>query len=161
MNKVQFFGRLTKDVELRYTPSGVAVATFTLAVPRRFKKEGQPEADFIPVVIWQKAAENAANYLRKGSRTIVSGHMETRNYEGQDGKRVYITECISEEITFIDFAPGRQNGQQEPQNNSGNQSQGQRPNNGRGGQNGGYTRINDDPFAGNGQIDINDDDLPF
>ncbi|MBM5707777.1 single-stranded DNA-binding protein, partial [Listeria ivanovii] len=92
MNRVVLVGRLANDVELKYTPSGVAVATFRLAVNRPFKNQnGDQEADFINIVVWRKPAENAANYLRKGSLAGVDGRVQTRNYEGQDGKRVYVT----------------------------------------------------------------------
>src|SRR3712207_8062615 len=75
-------GRLTKDPELRFTPgTGKAVATFTLAVNRRFKSPGQPEADFLPIVVWGKTAENTANYVGKGSQVGVSGAIHTRSYE--------------------------------------------------------------------------------
>jgi single-strand DNA-binding protein len=164
MNKVMLMGRLTADAELRYTPNGVAVASFTLAVARRFKREGEPEADFINCVIWQKPAENLANMVGKGCRVEIVGRWNTRNYEGQDGKRVYVNECVIEEATFIDYrdnGQGAQNGPNKPQNNPGNQSQGQGQQQRGGGQNGGQ-RGQYDPFAGNnGQIDINDDDLPF
>lgn len=84
MNNVSLIGRLTKDPELRYTPSGVAVARFTLAVNRTFKKEGEQQADFINVVTWRKTAENTANFLRKGSLAGVVGRIQTGSYDGQD-----------------------------------------------------------------------------
>lgn len=156
MNKVILQGRLTKDLELRYTPNGVATATFTLAVNRRFKKEGQPEADFINCVVWQKAAESAANYIGKGCRVSIVGRWQTRNFDGQDGKRVYVNECVVEEMEFIDFA----------NQNDGNAQQRAGTNTNGGGNNqssnSGQNWRSNDPFAGNnGQIDISDDDLPF
>lgn len=174
MNRVVLVGRLTKDPELRYTPSGVAVATFTLAVNRAFSnQQGEREADFINCVVWRKPAENVANFLKKGSLAGVDGRIQTRNYEGQDGKRVYITEVVAESVQFLEprnsaggggrsdndsygapretqgspFGGGNQNQRQ-------NQNQNQNTNRG-------YTRVDEDPFAGNGQIDISDDDLPF
>jgi single-strand DNA-binding protein len=160
MNKVFLHGRLTKDLELRYTQNGVANATFTLAVNRRFKKENEErQADFINCVVWQKPAENAANMIGKGCRVDVIGRWETRNYEGQDGRRVYVNECIVEEMTFIDFAD--REGRNNTQNNQSNTNASQGNQNANSGQNKGYTRMDDDPFAGNGQIDIADDDLPF
>ncbi|HDT9193057.1 TPA: single-stranded DNA-binding protein, partial [Listeria monocytogenes] len=97
MNRVVLVGRLTKDPELRYTPAGVAVATFTLAVNRPFKNgQGEQEADFIQCVVWRKPAENVANFLKKGSLAGVDGRVQTRNYEGNDGKRVYVTEIVAE-----------------------------------------------------------------
>lgn len=102
MNKVTLIGRLTKDPELKFTPgTGTAVTTFTLAVNRRFKKEGQPDADFIPIVVWGKLAENVANYMSKGRQIGISGRIQTRNYEAQDGTRRYVTEVIAEEVEFL------------------------------------------------------------
>lgn len=102
INKVTLVGRLTKDPELKFTPgTGTAVTTFTLAVNRRFKKEGQPEADFIPIVIWGRMAESTANYKRKGEMIGISGRIETRSYEAKDGTRRYVTEVIAEEVEFI------------------------------------------------------------
>ncbi|MCB2597429.1 single-stranded DNA-binding protein, partial [Listeria monocytogenes] len=93
MNRVVLVGRLTKDPDLRYTPAGVAVETFTLAVNRTFtNQQGEREADFINCVVWRKPAENVANFLNKGSMAGVDGRVQTRKYEGNDGKRVYVTE---------------------------------------------------------------------
>ncbi len=102
LNRTILVGRLTKDPDLRYTPNGVAVATFTLAVNRQFKKDGQQEADFINIVVWKRIAENVANFLKKGSLTGVDGRLQTRNYEGQDGKRVYVTEVVAENVQFLE-----------------------------------------------------------
>ncbi|MBS4212412.1 MULTISPECIES: single-stranded DNA-binding protein [Neobacillus] len=169
MNRVVLVGRLTKDPDLRYTPSGVAVATFTLAVNRAFSnQQGEREADFINCVVWRKPAENVANFLKKGSLAGVDGRIQTRNYEGQDGKRVYVTEIVAESVQFLEpkGASGGGGGRgndfygappMEPQGNpfgGGNQNQRQNSNQG-------FTKVNDDPFAGSGQIDISDDDLPF
>lgn len=166
MNRVLLVGRLTKDPDLRYTPSGVAVATFTLAVNRTFtNQQGEREADFINCVIWRKQAENVANFLKKGSLAGVDGRLQTRNYEGQDGKRVYVTEVVAENVQFLEPRNGgEQRGsfnQQPPGAGYGNQGSqnpfGQSGNSG----NSGFTK-NDDPFANVGQpIDISDDDLPF
>ncbi|MBC2139664.1 single-stranded DNA-binding protein [Listeria innocua] len=103
MNRVVLVGRLTKNPELRYTPAGVAVATFTLAVNRTFtNQQGEREADFINCVVWRKPAENVANFLRKGSMAGVDGRVQTRNYEGNDGKRVYVTEIVAESVQFLE-----------------------------------------------------------
>ena len=103
MNKVVLVGRLTKQPELRFTPgAGKAVATFTLAVNRRFKSDGQPDADFLPIVVWGKQAESAANYLTKGSQAAISGRIATRNYENKEGQKVYVTEIIADEVQFLD-----------------------------------------------------------
>jgi len=149
LNRVVLTGRLTADPELRYTPSGVAVATFTLAVNRSFaNQQGEREADFINNVVWRKQAENAANFLKKGSLCGVDGRIQTRNYEGQDGRRVYVTEVVAESIQFLEPKGNNQN--------SGNAAP--PPSN----NNTGYTRVDDDPFKNDGQpIDISDDDLPF
>ncbi|WP_328165831.1 single-stranded DNA-binding protein [Cytobacillus praedii] len=89
MNRVVLVGRLTKDVDLRQTPNGVPVATFTLAVNRTFTNpQGEREADFINCVVWRKPAENAAKFLKKGSLAGVDGRLQSRSYEGQDGKQV-------------------------------------------------------------------------
>ena len=103
MNKVVLIGRLTKDPELKYTPgSGTAVTTITLAVDRRFSKDNQREADFIPVVIWGKSAESTAQYMGKGKLMGVSGRIQTRSYEAKDGGRRYVTEVVAEEIKFLE-----------------------------------------------------------
>jgi len=103
MNKVVLVGRPTKDPELRFTPgTGKAVATFTLAVNRRFKTPGQPEADFIPVVVWGKTAENTANYVAKGKLVGVSGTIQTRSYDAKDGTKRYVTEVVADEVQFLE-----------------------------------------------------------
>lgn len=164
MNRVVLVGRLTKDPELRYTPNGVPVATFTLAVNRTFSNQkGEREADFINCVVWRKPAENVANYLKKGSLAGVDGRIQTRNYEGQDGKRVYVTEVQAESVQFLEprsSSAGEREGGfggQRSYDNSGSDNpfgQNQRNNN--------FTRVDDDPFANDGKtIDISDDDLPF
>lgn len=187
MNRVVLVGRLTKDPELRYTPNGVPVATFTLAVNRPFSNQsGEREADFINVVVWRKPAENVANFLKKGSLAGVDGRIQTRNYEGSDGKRVYVTEVQAESVQFLeprneggrsggnndrnaagDAYNQARNNQQRSGTNTNNGGSGYggfdnrgNTNSGNGG-NRGFNRIDDDPFSGSGQIDISDDDLPF
>ena len=104
MNKVILIGRLTKDPELTFIPkSGAAVTKFTLAVDRRFKKEGQQQTDFIQVVVWGKQAEATANYVSKGKLVGVSGRIETRNYEAKDGTKRYVTEVVAEEVQFLEW----------------------------------------------------------
>ncbi|MHC6181527.1 single-stranded DNA-binding protein [Clostridium sp. JNZ X4-2] len=104
MNKVVLIGRLTKDPELRFTPGmGKAVTTFTIAVDRRFSKDGQREADFIPIVVWGKQAESTANYMSKGKLIGISGRIQTRSYEAKDGSRKYVTEVIAEEVQFLEW----------------------------------------------------------
>ena len=99
MNIVILIGRLTKDPELRYTPSGHAVASFTLAVVREYSKED--EADFIPVVTWNKTAENCANYLEKGRLVAVEGRLQVRSYETDSGQKRWVTEVISNRVKFL------------------------------------------------------------
>ncbi|MBC2368122.1 single-stranded DNA-binding protein [Listeria booriae] len=157
MNRVVLVGRLTKDPELRYTPAGVAVATFTLAVNRNFTNQnGEREVDYINCVVWRKLAENTANFLKKGSLAGVDGKVQTRNYEGNDGKRVYVTEILCESVQFLEPRRTQEGGQVPQNNNQSNynqthQNRNQTP----------YT-ANNDPFANHGKpIDISDDDLPF
>lgn len=134
MNKVVLIGRLTKDVELRYTQSGTAVGSFSLAVNRQFTNaSGEREADFINCVVWKKAAETLANYTGKGSLVAVEGRIQTRNYENNQGNRVYVTEIVVENFSFLDKKSDQ------------NQNQG-----------------GSDPFSKSGNtLDISDDDIPF
>ena len=102
-NRVTLIGRLTKDVELRYTTTGKAVTNFTLAVDRRFKSQSeQQEADFLPIVVWGKTAENCDRYIRKGSKVCVSGRLQIRNYKDKDGNNRYATEIVADEVVFLD-----------------------------------------------------------
>lgn len=140
INRVVLIGRLTKNVELRYTQSGVAVGTFSLAVNRQFTNaSGEREADFINGVIWRKAAENFANFTHKGSLVAIEGRLQTRNYEDGNGKRVYVTEVVADNFSLLEK---KSDGQQ-----SAPKSQAR------------------DPFANQGNQpstpDISDDDLPF
>ena len=139
MNRVILIGRLTRDPELRYTPTGVATTSFTLAVDRPFTSQsGEREADFIPVVTWRQLAETCANYLRKGRLAAVEGRIQIRNYENSAGSRVYVTEIIADNVRFLESAN---------QGNGGNRSNSSNSN---------------DPFVDDGKpIDINDSDLPF
>ncbi|QWT50659.1 hypothetical protein DLn1_00016 [Bacillus phage DLn1] len=106
MNNVNLIGRTTKDGELRYTPEGKAVMTTTIAVNRNFENaKGEREADFIQVVIWGKRGEAFANYVKKGHQVGVTGELRTRNYEGQDGKKVYVTEVLVNDFTFLQPKP--------------------------------------------------------
>ncbi len=103
MNKTVLMGRLTKDTDLRYTSgNNTAVASFTLAVNRRFAKEGQPQADFINVVAWGKTAEFVGKYFTKGLQVVVVGRIQTRTWDDNEGKRHYITEVVAEETYFAD-----------------------------------------------------------
>ncbi|MEV2910734.1 single-stranded DNA-binding protein [Paenibacillus larvae] len=102
LNRVVLIGRLTKDPELRYTPSGIAYTSFTLAVERPFKTNGEKETDFINIVTWRQTAEACANYLRKGRLTAVEGRIQVRNYENNEGRRIYVTEVIAEHVRFLE-----------------------------------------------------------
>lgn len=164
LNRVVLVGRLTKDPELRYTPNGVAVASITLAVNRPFSnQQGNREADFINVVIWRKQAENVANYLKKGSLAGVDGRIQTRNYDNNEGKRVYVTEVVAESVQFLESkgSSGGNNQQFGGENFGQSDNQGGYPNQNQN-QNRNQSRFSDDPFASDGKpIDISDDDLPF
>lgn len=104
LNKAVIIGRLTKDPELKYTQSGVAVTNFTVAVDRKFKnQQGEQEADFIPVVVWRKLAETCCQYLGKGRLVAVSGRIQTRSYDDKDGIRRYVTEIVADEVQFLDW----------------------------------------------------------
>jgi len=144
LNRVVLVGRLTRDPELRYTPNGVAVANFTVAANRPFRKEsGEQEADFINCVAWRKPAENLATYMKKGSMIGVDGRIQTRSYENQEGRMVYVTEVLAENIQFLESRNSQ--GGQAQQNSQPQQQQTQ-----------------SSPFEGQGeQVDIQDDDLPF
>ena len=103
MNKVILMGRLTKDPDIRYTQTNnIMVASFSLAVNRRFTKEGEQQADFINIVTWNKTAEFVSKYFKKGQQVAVVGRIQTRNYEDDKGIKHYITEVIAEEVYFAD-----------------------------------------------------------
>ncbi len=116
MNKIFLIGRLTKDPELRYTPSGAAVCSFTLAVDRRFTNQnGEREADFINIVVWNKAGENCAKYLSKGRQTAVEGRLQIRSFDGNDGQRKWVTEVIADNVEFLSNGQGQEQGGGAPQ----------------------------------------------
>lgn len=102
MNKAILIGRLVKDPELRYTTSGITVANLVVAINRPFAKDGEQKADFIPVTLWQKRAENTAKYLIKGSRVAVDGRIQTSSYDAEDGTKRYRTEVVADNIQFLD-----------------------------------------------------------
>ncbi len=154
MNTTQLVGRLTKEVELKHSANGTAVGNFTLAVNRSFtNQQGEREADFIQCVIWRKAAENLAQFTRKGSQIGIEGRIQTRNYENQQGTRVYVTEVVVNNFHLLEPKPSDTGGQQQPQTNSQHQSQNF------------YNQANkggSSPFMEDGRpIDISSDDLPF
>ncbi|HFP6686635.1 TPA: single-stranded DNA-binding protein [Staphylococcus aureus] len=126
INRTVLVGRLTKDPELRSTPNGVNVGTFTLAVNRTFTNaQGEREADFINVVVFKKQAENVERYLSKGSLAGVDGRLQTRSYENKDGQRVFVTEVVADSVQFLE--PKSNN--QQPNNNYHQQRQTQTGNN--------------------------------
>lgn len=155
INNVVLVGRMTKDAELRYTPQNQAVATFSLAVNRNFKNNnGERDADFINCVIWRQQAENLANWAKKGALVGIVGRIQTRNYENQQGQRVYVTEVVADSFQLLESrnAQGRREGgnsQAPSQNNYGNAGS-QTPDFGNGFGAGSST-----------PMDISDDDLPF
>jgi len=102
MNKCILIGNLTKDPELRSTPNGVSVCSFSIGVSRRFSNQnGERETDFFNIIVWRKQAENVAKYLRKGSQVAVSGQIQNRSYDDKDGNKRYITEIIADEVQFL------------------------------------------------------------
>lgn len=153
MNTVNLIGRLTKDPEVNVTPSGHTNTKFTLAVRRKRKnaQTGEYDSDFINCIAWRGVAETIGNNVKKGEMLGVVGAWQTRTYEGQDGRKIYVNECLVEDLTFIGSKGG----------NSSNQGQSNRNTQNSGNQQ--YTRVDDDPFrnSGGGVPDINDDDLPF
>lgn len=104
LNRIVLIGRLTKEPDLRYTASGIAVARFTLAVDRRYSKDREKEADFIDIVVWQKQAENCANYLGKGRLVAVDGRLQIRSYDDKQGIRRRAAEVVAENVRFLDWA---------------------------------------------------------
>ena len=133
LNNVVLIGRLVRDPDMRYTPNGVAVTTFTLAADRPFTNSaGEREADFIPIVVWRQLAEACANHLRKGRLVAVQGRIQTRQYENNEGRKVNAVEVVADTVRFLERG--------EKSQQSGNR----------------------DPFVDDGKpIEVNDDDLPF
>lgn len=154
MNIVTLVGRLTNDVEVRYTQGGKVVATFNLAVQREFKnQENVYEVDFPRIVVWGKPAETLAYYTKKGSLIGITGRLQTRSYEREDGSRVYVTEVVANNVRIYQWK--NSGGGQGEQNGSRSQGRGSR-----------YPDLfgpyDGDPFANDGEpIYVNDDDLPF
>lgn len=155
INNVVVVGRLTRAVDLRYTSNGTAYASFTLATDRDFKNQnGEKETDFINCVMWRKPAENLANYTKKGSLIGIEGRIQTRNYDNQQGQRVYVTEVLAEKFSFLESAKKDDNG---VLSNGGTNTLGVNKN-----QNSSGNFANSDPFTGSGDvIDVLDSDLPF
>lgn len=150
MNKVVLIGNISTDIQLRYTQSNMAVATFNLALNRPKKQDGTQEADFPNIVVWGKQAENINKYLKKGSKLALEGRIQTRNYDDQNGNKRYVTEVVAENVQFLD---SKKDGQaNEVQNESQNNQQ----------------IPQTDPYVDMGRQvsmddypNISDDDLPF
>ena len=108
MNKAVVIGNLTNEPDMRATLSGISVCTFTVAVNRRVSRDaqgqGQRDADFIPIVAWRGLADNCFKYLHKGSKAAVTGSIQTRSYEAQDGSKRYVTEVVADEVEFLSTA---------------------------------------------------------
>lgn len=141
LNSVTLVGRMAGDAELRCTPNNQAVATFRLAVNRPFKNQnGEREADFINCVIWRQQAENLANWAKKGALIGITGRIQTRSYENQQGQRVYITEVVADSFQLLESRKDREGGQSQGYSHPDFSRQ---------------TQMNANP------MDISDDDLPF
>ena len=159
MNKVVLIGRLTRDPELRYTGNNTPVATFSLAVDRGFSnQQGEREADFINIVVWNKQAENVKNYLTKGSQVGIDGRIQTRTYDDKDGQKRYVTEVVANNVEFLGSKGSSTN------SNVGSSTKNSEPTP--------YdfgdapepkgTDVDSNPFADFGSsIEISDDELPF
>lgn len=164
INNVTIIGRITKDIELRATSSGTNNASFSLAVERNFKNaNGEKETDFINCVAWRKTAEILAQYAPKGSMIGIRGRIQTRNYENNQGVRVYVTEVVADEVQLIDTRNNNQgtnaNYYQNNANNGGFNSSQQQSNG-----------FGSDPFqsgqqgsfnGNNNNLEVSNDDLPF
>lgn len=152
INRVVLVGRITKDPMLRKTQTGTSVVSFTVACNRRMKQEGQPDADFINCVAWNKTADFMSQYVKKGALLGVEGRIQTRNYDDAQGKRVYVTEVVADSVQFLES-------KKDAANNSGYVPQ-QTPDNS------GYqpdtTSTNfESDFSSADTLDIASDDLPF
>ncbi|MDD4831351.1 MAG: single-stranded DNA-binding protein [Bacilli bacterium] len=148
MNKVMLIGRLTRDPDLRYTPSNIATVTFSIAVNRPFTNQsGVREADFINIIAWRKQAENVKKYITKGSLVAVEGRIQTRNYDDKDGKKVYVTEVVADNVQFLEPKGQRSmesNNNYEPSDNVQT------------------TDVGEDPYIDFGQtVELSDDDIAF
>ena len=151
MNKVVLIGRLTRDPELRYTSSNIPSATFSLAVNRPFQNQnGVREADFINIVMWRKQAETAKKYLTKGSLISREGRIQTRNYDGADGKKVYVTEVVADNFEFLETKGQKSNAPMPDVSNDIEYTDAP------------STNVSDEPYIDFGDtIELSDDDIAF
>ena len=148
MNSINLIGNLTKDFDLKYSQGGTAFVNGSVAVQRRFKNQkGEYETDFINLKAFGKTAENLANYFSKGSKIGISGSLQTGSYENKEGQRVYTTDVVIEQFTFVERRGGNTGGQTQRATNNTQTNQK-------------TANQSNDPFAGN-IPDISDDDLPF
>ena len=163
INNVVLTGRLTKDIDLKYTQSGTAVGSFSVAVERNFKNaQGERETDFINCVIWRKSAENFAKFAGKGSLVGLEGNIQTRNYENNQGQRVYVTEVVVDNFSLLESKKDREQnngGYQNNANNSGFNGGQQQSNTFTSGayQNGSQGSFN----VNNNALEIDESDMPF
>lgn len=140
INNVVLTGRLTRNLDLKYSQSGTAMIKTNLAVNRRFKREGEPDADFINIIVFGKSAEALAEFARKGSLIGVEGRLQTGSYEKEDGTKVYTTDIVVNNFTFLEIKGSNQQGND----------------------NGGFNSAPaQNPFGGGKEVAITDDDLPF
>ena len=152
MNKVFLIGRLSRDPELRHTTSGMPVCQINVAISRPVGQGKEPETDFINVVVWNKQAENVSKYLAKGRQIAIEGRIQTRNYDNNEGKRVYVTEVIASNVEFLGSANDQTRNTQQFNDNpfdTGVSSQE-------------TANLDNDPFASFGEkVESSDNDLPF
>jgi single-strand DNA-binding protein len=148
MNKVFLIGRLTKDPELKYLPNNTPVANFTVAINRTFENQsGERQTDFINIVVWRKQAENVKKYISKGSLIGIDGKIQTRSYDNQEGKKVYVTEVVADNVQFLE-SKNQRTQNVSPQDFSNENIQ--------------TTNISDEPFADFGDmIELTEDDMAF
>ncbi|WP_214687132.1 single-stranded DNA-binding protein [Exiguobacterium sp. s163] len=145
INRVVLVGRLTRDPEMRYTQSGIAVTRFTLACDRPFSgQDGKREADFIDCVVWRKQAENVSKYLSKGSMAGVDGRLQISSYEGQDGQKRYRAEIVADSVRFLSSKGDGRHSAPPPRDDEAPPAKG---------------GFDQQPYSGG--IDLSDDDLPF
>lgn len=155
MNKVFLIGRLSRDPELRHTTSGMAVCQINVAISRPVAQGSEPQTDFINVTIWNKQAENVARYLSKGRQIAVEGRIQVRNYDNNEGKRVYVTEVIANNVEFLGSANDNNRNNNQSQNINENPFDTMEPMMD-------TTTIDNDPFASFGEkVELSDNELPF
>ena len=154
MNKVVLIGRLSRDPELRHTANGTAVCQISVAISRPVAQGHEPDTDFINVTVWNKQAENIARYLSKGRQVAVEGRIQTRNYENNEGKKVYVTEVIASNVEFLGSANDQNRSVVSPSNDNPFDMDMSAPSE--------TTSVDNDPFASFGEkVEISDSDLPF